>query len=66
MYGLDCDETEEWIFNKIIPKLGTQHSFNFGLYLARYAMYEMKKQEKLSQRYVDFLNKQVGITWNII
>ena len=58
------------MFSKIIPKFGTQHAFNFGLYLVDYIMYcQNDKQIEISKfdsRFSKFLQQHLGITWNVI
>ena len=58
---------DNFIFNEIIPKFGTQNAFNFGLSLIDYIMFckSKPKMKQFDQRYFDFLKEHVGIMWNL-
>lgn len=47
----------------IIPKLGTQNAFNFGLYLVDCIMYDQDQLDgkQFDQRYFDFLKENLRI-----
>ena len=61
---------DNFIFNEIIPKFGTQNAFNFGLYFIDYVMFRSSTgsidSSDFDQRYFDFLKENVGITWNLL
>lgn len=58
---------DNFVFNQIIPKFGTQNAFDFGLCLVDYIVFckTKSKYENFDQRYFHFLKHNVGITWNL-
>ena len=65
--SISKEEWNKFVFDEIIVKFGTQSAFDFGLYLVDFIIYRQENQDhaNLDQRYFTFLQKSVGINWNL-
>ena len=69
---LSKDEWAQFVFDKVLCKLGTQASFDFGLYLVDYIMYNHDSDKGegincgLDKKYMQFLRDYVGIKWDVL
>ena len=52
------------IVNLLLPKLGSQLTFEFALYLSKYAVIERKDNIGFPAQYVRLIKKYVGIDWS--
>ena len=60
------DATAAWIEKKIVPKLSSQSAFEFALYLSNYFVFTREEDDQFSQKYLDLIQTDLGIPWEII